>query len=107
LFSSRRKEKEKEKETKGRKKNAKKGGSLPSSSHSALSLVAPTCGLLFLPFRFKHFLFGIFFLRRRKERKPQRRKKMQRREGIYLSSGAFAFGMKRSSCFLLSTFLQQ
>jgi hypothetical protein len=32
---------------------------------------------------------------------------MQRMEGTYLSSFAFAFGMKRSSCFLLSTFLQR
>jgi hypothetical protein len=45
--------------------------------------------------------------KKHKEKKNHREKeKMQRREGVYLCSLAFAFGMKRSSCFLLSTFLQ-
>jgi hypothetical protein len=35
---------------------------------------------------------------------PYKRKKMQRREGANLSFLAFAFEMKLSSCFLLSTF---
>ncbi len=38
--------------------------------------------------------------------KSQKRKKMQRKEGNYLSSLISAFGMKRSSRFSLSTFLQ-
>jgi hypothetical protein len=44
---------------------------------------------------------GIFFLSRKKEEN-----KMQRREGIYLSSLASTFGMKHSSWRSLSTFLQ-
>jgi Na+/H+ antiporter NhaD/arsenite permease-like protein len=40
-----------------------------------------------------------------KEKKTIKKKKMQRREGTYLSYLVFAFGMKHSSCFLLSTFL--
>ncbi len=100
------------KKTIEKKKNAKKGGNFtPSSSHSTLLLLAPTSSLLFLSFCFKCFLLGIFsFLSRRikkKKKKPQRKKKMQRRKGIYLSSLAFAFGLKRSSCFLLSIFLQR
>jgi hypothetical protein len=51
---------------------------------------------------------GVFFFSsRRKEKKKQRgEKKMQKRERFYLSSLAFAFGMKYSSCLLLFTFLQ-
>jgi hypothetical protein len=41
-----------------------------------------------------------------KKRKNHRGKKMQRRERAYLSSLAFAFGMKYSSCLLLFTFFQ-
>jgi hypothetical protein len=53
-------------------KNVEKGGSLPSSFHSAFSLLAFVFGLLlFLPFRFKRFLLAIFFFSsRRKKRKP-------------------------------------
>jgi hypothetical protein len=46
---------------------------------------------------------GIFFFSS-KEKKTQ--KKMQRKEGTYLSSLASAFGMKHSSCLLLTTFLK-
>jgi hypothetical protein len=50
--------------------NAKKRKSLPSSSRSAHSLLAFAFGILFLPFRFKHFLLGIFFFSsKRKEKK--------------------------------------
>jgi hypothetical protein len=55
---------------------------------------------------------GVFFFsskreeKKHKEKKTIERKKMQRREGAYLSSLAFAFGMKCSSCLLLSTFFQ-
>jgi hypothetical protein len=71
--------------------------------------LAPASSLLFLPFHFKCFLFGIFFFSsRKKERKTQRKKnhrekKMKRKNGASLSSLVFlasAFGMKRSSCFL-------
>jgi hypothetical protein len=41
---------------KQQQKNQEKGGSLPSSSHFALSLWAPTFALLLLPFCFKCFL---------------------------------------------------
>jgi hypothetical protein len=76
LFLTQKKRKNKQrKKTIEKKKNAEKGGSLPSSFHSTLSLLAPTSGLLFLPFCFKHFLLGIFFFSsKRKERKTQRKK---------------------------------
>jgi len=64
-----------EKKKKAKKKNAEKGRSLPSSFHFALSFLAPTFGLLFLPFRFKHFLLGIFFFSSRKKEKKKKRKK--------------------------------
>jgi hypothetical protein len=71
----------KKKKTIKKKKNAEKGGSLPSSSHFALSLLAPAFGLLFLPFRFKHFLLGIFFFSsRRKGKKTQRKKRNAEKE---------------------------
>jgi hypothetical protein len=44
--------------------------------------------------------------RRRRKKKAIEEKKMQRRKRVYLSSLAFAFGMKYSSCLLLFTFLQ-
>jgi hypothetical protein len=55
-------------------KNAEKGGSLPSSFCFALSNLALVSGLLFLAFRFKCFLLGIFLSSIRKERKTQRKK---------------------------------
>jgi hypothetical protein len=48
---------------------------------------------------------GIFFFSSKKKKKHTK-KKMQRREGAYLSSFASAFGMKHSSCLLLSMFFQ-
>jgi hypothetical protein len=39
-----------------------------------------------------------------REKKHRKEKKMQRREGVYLSFLIFAFGMKCSSCLLLSMF---
>jgi len=107
FFSSRRKEKK----TIEKKKNTKKGGNLPSSFCFAFSLLTPTSALLFLPFRFKCILLGIFFFQTKGKKKSQRkktieRKEMQRKEGAYISSLASAFGMKCSSWFFLSTFLQ-
>jgi hypothetical protein len=42
----------------------------------------------------------------KKKEKKNIEKKMQRREGAYLSSLTFTFGMKRSSFLLHSTLLQ-
>jgi len=53
-----------------KKMQRREGVYLLSSYCSALSLLVPTFGLLFLPFRFKRFLFGIFFFSsKRKEKK--------------------------------------
>ncbi len=70
---------EKKKKTLKKKKNAKKWRSLPSSFHSTLSLLAPTFGLLFLPFCFKHFLLRIFFFSSRREKKITQKKKKNHR----------------------------
>ncbi len=43
----------------------------------------------------------------KKKKKKHKEKKKQRREGAYLSSLTSTFGMKRSSCLLLSMFLQR
>jgi hypothetical protein len=65
------------------KKNVEKGGSLPSSSCFALSLLAPVFNLMFLPFRFKHFFLGIFFISsKRKERKTQRKKTIEKKKNV-------------------------
>jgi len=62
-----------------RKKNAKKGGSLLSSSCFAFSFFASIFGLMFLPFRFKRFFLGIFFFSsKKKEIKTQRKKKKKK-----------------------------
>jgi flagellar biosynthesis protein FlhB len=81
---------EKEKKNHRKEKNAKKGRSLPSSSQSALSFLVLAFGLMFLSFRFKRFFLGIFFFSNIKKEKNTKRK-MQRKEGAYLSSFAFAF----------------
>ncbi len=74
---------EKKKKTIEKKKNAEKGGSLPSRSRSTTSLLAPTSGLMFLPLRFKRFLLGIFFfLSRRKKRKTQRKKNHKEEKNV-------------------------
>jgi hypothetical protein len=49
----------------------------------------------------------VFFSSKKKKKKKNSEKKMQRREGAYLFSFVYTFGMKRSSCLLLSTFLQR
>jgi hypothetical protein len=88
LFSSRKKEKKTKK-----KKNAEKGRSFPLSSHSTLSLLAPTFALLLLPFCFKHFLLASFSSQvkekkeKHKEKKNQRKKKCrEEKEFIFLLS---------------------
>jgi hypothetical protein len=62
------------------KKNAKKEGSLPSKFHSAHSLLAHAFGFLFLPFRFKRFLLGIFFISNIRKKRKTKRKKNHREE---------------------------
>jgi hypothetical protein len=42
-----------------------------------------------------------------KEKQKHKKNKMQRKKGTYLSSLASAFGMKHSSCLLLSMFLPE
>jgi hypothetical protein len=49
----------------------------------------------------------VFFKKNTQRKKTIEKKKMQRNEGAYLSSLIFVFGMKHSSYFLLSTFLQR
>jgi hypothetical protein len=64
---------------------------------------------------FQALSLGIFFFSNKKKGKKHKEKKTiekkkyakKKREGTYLSSLAFVFGMKCSSCFLLSTFLQR
>jgi len=58
LFSSRRKIKHKEKKTIEKKKYVEKGGSLPSSSHSTFSLLAPASTFLLLHLCFKCFILA-------------------------------------------------
>jgi len=83
--------KRKEKKPIEKKKNVEKGGSLPSSSCSAFSLLPshfcpPIFALMF------HVLsLSIFFSSRRKEKKHKEKKtiekkKNQRREGAYLQA---------------------
>jgi hypothetical protein len=69
--------------------------------------------LLFLASHFCLFVSSAFFLvsfsfqaEEKKEEHKERKKKIQRREGDYLSFFNFAFEIKGSSCFFLSTFLQ-
>jgi hypothetical protein len=58
FFSNERKKKHKEKKTIKKKKYAKKGGNLLSSSHFALSLLAPTFAFPLMHFCFKRFLLA-------------------------------------------------
>jgi len=71
FFSSRRKEKKNIE----KKRNAEKGGSLPLSSHSTLSLLAFASTLPLLPFCFKHFLLASSSSQIEEKRKRQRKKK--------------------------------
>jgi preprotein translocase subunit YajC len=57
-------------------KNAKKGGNLLLNSCLALSLLALTFDLVFLPFCFKRIFLGIFFFSSiKKQKKTQKKKK--------------------------------
>jgi hypothetical protein len=57
-----------------KKRNAEKGRNSPSSSHSALSLLAPTSALPLLHFCFKHFLLASFSSQAKQKNKKQRKK---------------------------------
>jgi hypothetical protein len=71
FFSSKKK---KQKKTIEKKKIVEKGRSLPSSSRSTLSLLAPTFPLLFMPFCFKRFLLGISFFSSKRKKKYEEKK---------------------------------
>jgi hypothetical protein len=63
--------KNKEKKTHKEKKNVEKGGSFASSSHYALSLLAPASAFSLLPFCFKRFLLASsYFQTKEKKKKP-------------------------------------
>ncbi len=57
------------------RKNQKKGGSLPSSSRSAFSLLVLTSAFSFLHFRFMCFLLASSFFQIVKKKHTQRKKK--------------------------------
>jgi len=88
FFSSKRKEKNK-KETIEKKRNAEKGESFPSSSHSTLSFLAPASTFPLLPFYFKRFLLASSCSqaeeKKKKQRKENHKEKKKCREGRELS----------------------
>jgi len=85
FFSSKRKKKKhKEKETIEKKKKAEKGRNLPSSSRSALSLLALASAFPLLHFHFKCFLLTSSSFQAEEKKKNTKKKKMQRKEGTYL-----------------------
>jgi len=65
----------KEKKTIEKKIYVKKRGSLPSSSHSALSLLTPTSTLLLLHLFFKCFLLASSFSQAKEKKKNTKEKK--------------------------------
>jgi hypothetical protein len=82
FFLSNRK-KNKEKKTMENKRNAKKGGSFPSSSRFALSLLDPSFALPLLPFHFCPFVSNIFslhilFLKQKKKKKKKKTKEKKK-----------------------------
>jgi hypothetical protein len=58
FFTSKIKKNTKKKKTIEKQKYVERGRSLPSSSHSTFSLLAPTFALLLLHFHFKHFFLA-------------------------------------------------
>jgi hypothetical protein len=96
FFSSRRKEKKNHK----KEKNVEKGWNFLSSSHFALSLLAPVFALPILPFCFKHFFLASSFSQakesKKKTKKKNHRKEKKCREGreltFKLSFYLFTFG---------------
>jgi hypothetical protein len=104
FFSSKRKEnKNKENKTIEKKRNVEKGGNFLSSSHSALSLLAPTFALLF-----QMFFPGIFFFsskrkgKKIKEKKNHKEKKKNvKKEGSFPSSSYSTFSLLAPASALL------
>jgi flagellar biosynthesis protein FlhB len=85
LTSSSSQREEKKKNTKKEKtiekrKNAEKGGSLPSSSCFALSFLALASALLLLPFRFKCFLLTLSSSQIEEKKEKHKEKKTHRKE---------------------------
>jgi len=90
-----------------------KGRSLPSSSRFALSLLPPAFWPVISTLSFQtlspwHFFF---FQVEEKEEKHKEKKIIEKKKNAKKGRRLpfffrFAFGMKHSSCFLLSTFLQ-
>jgi hypothetical protein len=76
IFSSRRKEKENHREG----KSAEKGESLPSNSHSTLSLLAPAPSLLFCPFFSSTFSLASFSSQVNKKKEKHKKRKNHREE---------------------------
>jgi hypothetical protein len=75
FFSSiKKKKKTQEKKTIEKKKNVKKGRSLPSNSHSALSLLALASAFPLLHFRFKHFLLASSSSQAKEKKKNTKKK---------------------------------
>jgi hypothetical protein len=62
------------KKTIEKKRNEEKGRSFPSSSHSALSFLAPAFALPLVPFCFKCFLTACSSFQVEKGKKKQRKK---------------------------------
>jgi hypothetical protein len=68
-FSQVKEKKTKKKKTIEKKKNAEKGGSFPSSSHSIRSLLVPASALSLLAFCFKRFLLASSYSQAEKKKK--------------------------------------
>jgi hypothetical protein len=105
FFSNKRKQKEKEKKKhkkikcKERRELTFKLSLLPS--HFWLPLLASYfCPFVLSTFSFASFSFQV------EEKKEKHKEKNAKKKGAYLFSLDSTFGMKCSSCFLLSTFLQ-
>jgi hypothetical protein len=111
FFSSRRKKKNKQKKTIEKKKmQRREGGSLQAFAlpfHFWLPFL-PSCFYLFASNTFSSSSFSSQAeIKNTKKKKPiEKKKKWRKGREFNLFSFASIFGMKRSSCFLLSTFLQ-
>jgi hypothetical protein len=100
FFSTRKKQnKTKKEKTIEKKRNAKKGENFPSSSRSALSLLAPAFTLPLLPFCFKCF-FLASSASQIEENKTKQRKKTHREEKNAKKGTSFP----SNSCSALSLF---
>jgi len=109
FFSNRRKEKNTKKKTIEKKKMQKREG-----AYFQAPVLPSHFWLLLLPFCFKCFFLASSYSQieekkekfKEKEKLNHKEEKNAKKGRSLTSSVASAFGMKRSSCFLLSTFLQ-